>query len=98
MFFRGSRYEPIPEASLVDQGWQDDPLQAHAVRSASRSRRRGLFTKAQLGDRPDLIAFRTIGDPEQFWRLCDLNLVRRPVDLTAVPGAPVAIPAPEGGG
>ena len=49
-------------------------------------RRPALFAKAELGDRPDLIAFRTIGDPEQFWRLCDLNLVQRPVDLTAVPG------------
>ena len=49
------------------------------------------------GERLDHIAAKYLGDPEQFWRLCDLNLVRRPVDLTASPGAPVLIPSPEGG-
>lgn len=49
------------------------------------------------GERLDNIAAQYLGDPEQFWRLCDLNLVRRPVDLTAEPGAAVAAPSPEGG-
>jgi hypothetical protein len=44
--------------------------------------------------RPDLLAYRTLGDPEQFWRLCDANAVLRPVDLTADPGRPVRIPGP----
>jgi len=97
MFFRGSRYEYLPEAELVDATGRAIRYKRMRFVPQPQSPPR-LFTKAQLGERPDLIAFRTIGDAEQFWRLCDLNLVRRPVDLTAVPGAPVAIPSPEGGG
>jgi hypothetical protein len=97
MFFRGSRYENIPDTS---RGGKDG-------RTITYKRMRfipkvtvkpRISVKTQQGDRPDLIAFRTVGDPEQFWRLCDLNLVPRPVDLTATPGAAVAIPSPEGGG
>ena len=33
-------------------------------------------------DRLDLIAARTIGDPEQFWRICDANDAMNPTDLT----------------
>jgi hypothetical protein len=97
MFFRGSRYEPITDASLLTKDGRTIRYKRMRFVPQVSSRPR-LFTKAQLGDRPDLIAFRAIGDPELFWRLCDLNLVRRPVDLTAVPGRPVAIPSPEGGG
>lgn len=97
MFFRGSRYESIAEASLVTQAGTTIRYKRMRYVPQAPSRPR-LFTKAQLGDRPDLIAFRAIGDPELFWRLCDLNLVRRPVDLTATPGRPVAIPSPDGGG
>ena len=97
MFFRGSRYEPIAEASLLAKDGRTIRYKRMRFIPQSTSPPR-LFAKALEGDRPDLIAFRTIGDPEQFWRLCDLNLVRRPVDLTAVAGRRVAIPAPEGGG
>ena len=34
------------------------------------------------GDRLDLIAARTFGDPEQFWRICDVNDSMYPPDLT----------------
>jgi|SRR5215831_3694006 len=97
MFFRGSRYEPIAEASLTTKDGR--VVQYKRMRfippNAAPAR---TFVKTLEGDRPDIVAFRTIGDPEQFWRLCDLNLVRRPVDLTAVAGRLVAIPAPQGGG
>ncbi len=76
MFFRGSRYEHIAEASIDGSGRADDPLQAHALHPGRHRRRCSL--KVHEGDRPDLVAFRALGDPEQFWRLCDVNLVRRP--------------------
>ncbi len=34
------------------------------------------------GDRLDNLAARYIGDPEQFWRICDANDVLRPEELT----------------
>jgi len=35
----------------------------------------------QDGDRLDLITSRTIGDPMQFWRVCDANNAMNPCDL-----------------
>jgi hypothetical protein len=34
-------------------------------------------------DRIDLISAKVFGDPEQFWRLCDMNLIMHPLDLTS---------------
>jgi hypothetical protein len=46
------------------------------------------------GDRLDLIAARTLGDPEQFWRVCDANDALDPRELTAEPGRAVRVPVP----
>lgn len=46
------------------------------------------------GDRPDTIAARHLGDPEQFWRLCDANGVMHPRDLTAEIGRAVRVTLP----
>ena len=46
------------------------------------------------GDRLDLIAARTLGDPEQFWRVCDANGVMHPLDLTGEPGNAIRIAVP----
>ena len=47
------------------------------------------------GDRVDVIAARYLGDPEQFWRLCDANEAMRPEEL-AEPGRTIAIALPQG--
>ncbi len=96
MFFRGSRYETIADTTLTGKDGRTIRYKRMRLIPQASSPPR-LFTEVQQGERPDLLAFRAIGDPEQFWRLCDLNLVQRPVDLTAEPGAPVAVPSPEGG-
>ena len=52
------------------------------------------------GDRLDVLTARYIGDPEQFWRICDANPVLRPDELTDTAGAviritlPLGVPAP----
>lgn len=46
------------------------------------------------GDRLDLIAARLLGDPEQFWRICDANDAMDPAELTAEPGTVVRVAAP----
>jgi hypothetical protein len=46
------------------------------------------------GDRLDLIAARTLGDSEQFWRVCDANDAMDPHELTAEPGRAVRVPVP----
>ncbi len=47
------------------------------------------------GDRLDLITARTLGDPEQFWRVCGANNAMNPFDLTAEPGHVVWVPIPQ---
>jgi hypothetical protein len=46
------------------------------------------------GDRLDNVTARYLGDPEQFWRVCDANRAERPADLTAAPGRVLVIPMP----
>jgi nucleoid-associated protein YgaU len=48
----------------------------------------------QAGDRIDLIANRTLGDPLQFWRICDANDAMYPLALTSQPGQVLVIPVP----
>jgi hypothetical protein len=46
------------------------------------------------GDRVDLITARTLGDPLQYFRVCDANDAVDPAELTAVPGRTLKIPSP----
>jgi hypothetical protein len=48
------------------------------------------------GDRLDNITAQYLGDPEQFWRICDANNAMRPKDLTAEIGRKLRISQPEG--
>ncbi len=48
------------------------------------------------GDRLDNLAARYLGDPEQFWRLCDANAAMRPEELTETIGKKLRITLPEG--
>jgi hypothetical protein len=45
-------------------------------------------------DRIDLVTSRTLGVPEQFWRVCDKNNAMYPLDLTKEPGKLLLIPIP----
>jgi hypothetical protein len=47
------------------------------------------------GDRLDNITARYIGDPEQFWRVCDANNAMQPEELTAELGRRLIIPLPQ---
>jgi hypothetical protein len=46
-------------------------------------------------ERIDNLAAQVLGDPLQFWRICDANGALRPVDLVRV-GATIRITLPEG--
>jgi hypothetical protein len=47
------------------------------------------------GERLDNLTARFIGDPEQFWRLCDANAVMAPEELEA-PGRVLRVTLPDG--
>ena len=48
------------------------------------------------GDRLDNLAAQYLGDPEQFWRICDANGAMRPEELTETIGRRLRITLPEG--
>lgn len=48
------------------------------------------------GDRLDNVTAQYLGDPEQFWRICDANGAVRPDELTEVVGRQLRITLPEG--
>jgi hypothetical protein len=48
------------------------------------------------GDRLDNITARYLGDPEQFWRICDANAAMRPDELTETIGRRLRITLPDG--
>jgi hypothetical protein len=48
------------------------------------------------GERLDGITATYLGDPEQFWRICDANRAMRPEELTESIGRRLRITLPEG--
>jgi len=50
------------------------------------------------GERLDNITALYLGDPEQFWRVCDANNAMRPAEMTAEIGRRLRIPLPQAGG
>ena len=91
----GSRYYNVPVKIFTDASGEDraclarrfspDPDKLATVR---------LHTFVER-ERLDLIAARELGDPEQFWRLCDANRALRPDDLEQV-GRALRVTLPEG--
>jgi hypothetical protein len=52
--------------------------------------------RVKVHDRLDNVTARYLGDPEQFWRLCDANGAMHPDELTAELNRVLVIPLPEG--
>lgn len=48
------------------------------------------------GDRLDNLAAQHLGDPQQFWRICDANRAMLPEALVAEPGTLLVVTLPEG--
>lgn len=46
------------------------------------------------GERVDHLGQQYFGDPDQWWRIADANPVLDPAELTAEPGARIAVPLP----
>lgn len=50
----------------------------------------------EMGDRLDNLAARYLGDPQQYWRICDGNGAVRPDELIETIGRRLRITLPEG--
>ncbi len=96
MFPSNSRYSSIEIATLeTASGKKIVYLKRRVVPQPERF---ALLVEHMVteGDRMDNIAAHYLGDPEQYWRICDANRAMRPSDLTDVVGRRLRITLPEG--
>ncbi|MDQ6706833.1 MAG: tail protein X [Acidobacteriota bacterium] len=96
MFPSNSRYSTIETATLeTASGKKIVYLKRRVVPQPERF---ALLVEHMVteGDRMDNIAAHYLGDPEQYWRICDANRAMRPSDLTDVVGRRLRITLPEG--
>jgi hypothetical protein len=95
MFDHTSRYYHL---ETVQYETEEGRQIAYKVRRfLPQGRRLPLLTEASVrpGERLDLIAARTLGDPLQFWQICDANDTLDPFALTAETGRQLRIPVPQ---
>ncbi len=97
MFPRTSRYYNIEIVKLVTPDQREIvylrrrflPNSSNAAIIAEHS--------VEEGDRLDNVTARYLGDPEQFWQVCDVNDAMRPEELTEEIGRRMRIAMPTGG-
>jgi len=81
MFESNSRYAQIEDGVLTTDNGQ--VIRFKRRRFLPDGEKMSLFQEVTVtaGDRLDLIANRFLGDPEEFWRICDANNAMYPFDL-----------------
>ena len=95
-FPANSRYNKTPLASLtMPDGTEVKYLRRRFVPPLENFALLQQHTVTE-GERLDHIAAKYLGDPEQFWRVCDANRALLPDDLTAAAGNVIRITLPEG--
>ncbi len=93
MFFRGSRYEHVAEASFTRP---DGLVVRYKLIRFIPATSASLAHVVVRGERTDHLAALAYRDPERFWRIADANVVMCPEELTADVGARILIPPAQG--
>lgn len=97
MFSRTSRYYRVEKVTMeTADGREIIYLRRRFLPPAAKSITSTEHTVNQ-GERLDNVTARYLGDPEQFWRLCDANNAMHPEELTAEIGRRLIIPVIQGG-
>jgi hypothetical protein len=88
MFEPTSRYYNLPMATLTVIGRDGTPVEIRYLKRRFIPAVDGEMTLQDYtftqGERLDNITARYLGDPTQFWRVCDTNGVLRPEELEEV--------------
>lgn len=97
MFANTSRYYLIETATYTSPDGQSIPFKRR--RFVPDGQGMPLLVEVTVTDsdldRLDLITNRALGDPEQFWRICDANNTMNPTELTAQSGLTLRVPVPQ---
>ena len=92
MHSEGSRYETVATASTTEPGGR--VVRYRLIRTIPDPPAGTGYTMT-AGERLDHVAHRFLGDPEQFWRICDANRAMWPPSLAEPTGRPILIPEAE---
>jgi hypothetical protein len=95
MLDKNSRYYVLETATFIKSDGQTISYKRRRFLPEGSSLPIMTETKVEQSDRLDLISSRTIGDSEQFWRVCDANNAMLPFDLVDVPGDWLRVPMPQ---
>lgn len=95
MFTQSSRYYNLETASLATA--EGAVIRYKCRRFLPQGEKMPLLVELTVteGDRLDLMAVRTLGDPEQFWRICDANDAMDPSSLLVKLGRKLRVPMPQ---
>lgn len=98
MFDPGSRYSKVADATLIVTGEDGEQrtLRYKRRRFIPEDEGAPVLVEHQVrdGDRLDNVTARYLGDPTQFWRVCDANGALRPDELVEVAGRRIKIVLP----
>lgn len=97
MYEHTSRYYNLETAHTTGPDGRDIPYTRRRFLPRGSSLQLLAEVTVVQGDRLDLVTARTLGDPEQFWRVADANDAMNPFDLTAEPGRTLRVPMPRAG-
>jgi nucleoid-associated protein YgaU len=86
MFEPTSRYAQIENATMTKENGQVITYKKRRFLPDGEKMNLIQEITVSAGDRLDQIAAKVIGDPEQFWRICDANNAMYPPELTNTPG------------
>lgn len=81
MFDSKSRYAAIETATYTDAGGRQVRYVRRRFLPQGSTQQTLTEVPVVQGDRLDLLAARTLGDPEQYWRICDANDAMNPFEL-----------------
>jgi hypothetical protein len=98
MFDRQSRYAGLDTGTMTVDGPDGQPRLLHFARRRFLPEPDRHVTLVEHtvteGERLDNITARYLGDPTQFWRICDANRVLDPSELTDEIGRTIRIAVP----
>jgi len=94
VFAPTSRYSDLPVLIISGPDGRAIPYVSRRFAPQGEDMPLLMEVTTRQDDRLDLIATRTLGDPEQSWRICDANNAMNPADLIVPPGRRLRVPVP----
>jgi hypothetical protein len=95
MFEPTSRYYPLPTAIHVTADGREIRYARRRFLPPGESHQTLVEVTVTEGERLDIIAARTLSNPEQFWRIADAENAMNPRQLVEEPGRTLRVPIPQ---